>query len=99
MDHLFKELEEMGLKLESDKLFNRSSADGNKPKINQDLAKEVVYQRKVDCPVCGTKFLTSSIRSGRVRFLESESDLRPIYSGFDPIVYDVVACQRCLHAK
>lgn len=98
MDDLFKELQEMGLKRDSTKLFNRNSADKDKPKINPNMAKEVVYQRKVNCPVCSTTFMTSSIRAGRVRFLDSESDLRPIYNGIDPIVYDVVACPVCGYA-
>lgn len=98
MDDLFKELESMGIKSEKTSIFNKTAAEPAVRKINPNLAKEVVYQRKVGCPVCGTTFMTSSVRAGRIRFMDSEADLRPVYSGFDPVVYDVVVCSSCGYA-
>ncbi len=98
LDDIFKELESMGLKAEHKSIFEKNAVGPGELKINPDLAKEIVYQRKVNCPVCNTTFLTSSVRAGRIRFMDSESDLRPIYSGFDPLVYDVVVCTSCGYA-
>lgn len=99
MEHLFKELEELGIHTDMDiKIYNKVEKKPKKPVINPELVKEIVYQRKVTCPVCDTEFMTTSVRAGRIRFVDTELDLRPIYKSFDPVPYDVVACPMCGYA-
>ena len=44
-----------------------------------DAEKEATYllNRKYKCPVCGQDFLCPAVRSGQVRTIGSDSDLRP----------------------
>lgn len=100
MKNMFKELEDLGIKLDSDfSVYNKPKEKSKKAKLyNHNVVIEAVYQRKVVCPVCDTTFLTSSVRAGRVRFVDTELDLRPVYEGFDPVIYDVVACPMCGYA-
>lgn len=98
MDNLFKGLEDLGISDMSDiQLFDKPEDKEEKVKVirKTNVAEDVVYQRKVTCPVCGKIFLTSSVRVGRIRFVDTELDLKPIYNDFDPIPYDVVICSHC----
>lgn len=101
MDNLFKDLEGIGISgVEDINLFEDGLKKDEKPKISIKVkdAEAIIYQRKVTCPVCNKLFMTSSIRTGRIRFVDTELDLRPIYNGFDPIPYDVVVCTHCGYA-
>lgn len=100
VDNLFKDLESMGI-TGGDRidLFPDESKK-EKPKVLKKVVNtsDIVYERSINCPACGKSFKTTSIRSGRVRFVDTDLDLRPIYSGFDPIPYDVVVCNHCGYA-
>lgn len=56
---------------------------------------EVLYEKKVNCPVCNETVTVSSIRSGKLRLNSTTLNLRPIYNGFDPLLYDVFTCPKC----
>ncbi len=100
MDNLFKDLEGMGITgVENVSIFaNESKKEKAKALRNEISSSDVVYERSVNCPVCNHSFKTTSIRAGRIRFIDTELDLRPVYNGFDPIPYDVVVCQHCGYA-
>ncbi|MBN2221940.1 MAG: DUF2225 domain-containing protein, partial [Vallitaleaceae bacterium] len=94
MDDLFKELQDLGIRdLGEVELFKKKES-----KVKQPVTKsadpvnklDYVYQKKMKCPVCSKEFTTSLVRSSKLRFKDSEMDLRPVYVGFDPLPYDVL---------
>lgn len=60
--------------------------------------KDIVYDRKMTCPVCDEEFMTKSLKSGKTRFLGNDKDLRPLHDGVDSQKYDVVLCPHCGYA-
>lgn len=102
MDDLFKELQELGIKdLGEVELFKKSEASAKlakKPTAAENNPLDFVYQKKISCPVCSKDFMTTLVRSSKIRFKDSELDLRPLYVGFDPIPYDVMVCTSCGYA-
>ena len=40
---------------------------------------EYLFDKNVECPVCDSTFRTRVVKTGRVRRLESDFDLRPHY--------------------
>jgi len=100
VDNLFKDLESMGISgVENINLFVDESKKEKSKVVKKTIkTNDIVYERSVSCPVCNKSFKTTSIRSGRIRFVDTELDLRPVYSGFDPIPYDVVVCNHCGYA-
>lgn len=100
MDEIFKDLETLGISdIGEIKLFSDDEINEEAEKnIKENIASQIVYQRKVRCTLCGKEFLTSSVRAGRIRFSDTDLDFRPLYDGFDPILYDVVVCPFCGYA-
>lgn len=100
MDNLFKDLESMGITGGDNINLFVDESKKEKAKVVKKKASgnDIVYERSINCPVCSKSFKTTSIRAGRIRFVDTELDLRPIYSGFDPIPYDVVVCKHCGYA-
>ncbi|OOB80380.1 MAG: hypothetical protein BEN19_05185 [Epulopiscium sp. Nuni2H_MBin003] len=71
-----------------------------KPKQSQEKKadegtkiEDVVYQRKVKCPLCFKEFTTSTIRVGKNQLSKVDDDLRGHYSIIDPVYYDVIHCE------
>lgn len=64
--------------------------------INEEA--QYIYDKKMNCPVCGKAFTTSQVKTGKARFLGSDEDLRPLYSKIDTIKYDVCMCPYCGYA-
>lgn len=58
-----------------------------------------VFDKSMNCPICDTDFKTKQVKTGKARFLGTEDDLRPKYSGIDTIKYDVCLCPCCGYAS
>ena len=58
-----------------------------------------VFDKSMNCPVCDADFKTKQVKTGKARFLGTEADLRPLYSGIDTIKYDVCLCPKCGYAS
>ena len=58
-----------------------------------------VFDKSMNCPVCDSDFKTKQVKTGKARFLGTEADLRPLYSGIDTIKYDVCLCPKCGYAS
>lgn len=56
---------------------------------------EFVLEKTAHCPVCDKVFKTLSPKSGRVKRLESDNDLRPRCEGIDIMKYNVICCPQC----
>lgn len=62
------------------------------------MEQEFILDKKYDCPICMKEFSTKQVKTGRARFLGTDEDLRPKYSGVDTIKYDVMFCPFCGYA-
>lgn len=57
--------------------------------------KDLVYDKTCECPVCGGKFVSKIMKSGKAKLLHADQDLRPVYEGIDATKYDVLMCTNC----
>lgn len=57
--------------------------------------KEALFDKHYTCPVCDISFKSKSVRVGKAKLIEKDTDLRPVYDGIDPIKYDVIVCDKC----
>lgn len=57
--------------------------------------KDLIYDKTFECPVCGAKFSTKIMKSGKAKLLHADQDLRPVYEGIDATKYDVLMCSNC----
>jgi uncharacterized protein (DUF2225 family) len=61
--------------------------------------KDFLLDKKVKCPVCDKIVVSKQVKSGKMRLVAQDDDLRPKYAGgIDPVKYDVIACPNCGHA-
>lgn len=60
---------------------------------------EFLFDKKYDCPICNKSFVSKTVRTGKMKLLNSDSDLKPNYAFIEPIKYDVVACPHCGYAS
>ena len=81
---LFSDMEKFGLKnfkdakvIDKDKPVDVDIAK-LKPKAPEKNETDALFTKHYTCPVCDLKFVTRSIRAGRVKLLEKDIDLRPI---------------------
>ncbi len=56
---------------------------------------EFVLDKSIRCPVCDKVFKTLQPKSGRIKRLESDRDLRPRCEGIDIMKYNVNCCPSC----
>lgn len=56
---------------------------------------ENVFDKTFTCPVCDNEFKTKMVKTGKIKLLELDSDLRPIYQNMDPLKYDAIVCPNC----
>jgi len=59
------------------------------------VEKDYIFDKSIDCPVCNTKFKNKTVKTGKARMVKQDRDLRPVYSGVDPLKYDVISCPCC----
>ncbi len=62
-----------------------------------EAEKEVplLLRKKIDCPICERQFTGLTVKSGKVRRIGTDMDLRPINNPMDPIKYGVYSCPFC----
>lgn len=58
-----------------------------------------LFDKEIDCPVCGQKFTTTMVRSSKMKLKSVDSDLRQIFEGFNPLWYMVWVCPHCYYAN
>lgn len=101
---LFSRLGDVGLEnMESANLFEEKETKEPDPAevASKEREEKVIsendflIERKRVCPVCKKTFKHATIKTGRVKLLSTELDLRGIYQGIDPNKYQVVACPIC----
>jgi CRP-like cAMP-binding protein/uncharacterized protein (DUF2225 family) len=58
-----------------------------------------IFDKEVACPVCGQKFITTMVRSSKLKLQSVEADLRQVFEGFNPLWYMVWVCPHCYYAN
>lgn len=99
---LFSGLDQFGLgKLEKMDVFEeeakKETADGKpvEPKITEE---DLLFEKSFNCPVCDKEFQSKMVRTGKVKLLSADSDLRPKYQLVDSLKYDAIVCPKCGYA-
>lgn len=101
---LFSDVEKMGFGgVDMDAVFK----DEPKPDMKKhesaketpkDTLKEedVLFDKSFQCPVCDNHFKAKAVRAGKLKLIDQDDELRPIYEyGIDPLKYDAVTCPKC----
>lgn len=72
----------------------------NKDEKKEEPIKEAdyIFDKTMTCPVCGKQFKTKAVRAGKAKLVGTDTDLKPIYAGFEPLKYDVIVCCHCGYA-
>lgn len=104
MDNLLSGLDKLGLNPEN---FNNlyENEEDNKKEVQEDAPKtnvineeEFIFDKTMKCPVCGREFKTKVVRTGKAKLVSTDTDLKPVYAGFEPLKYDVIVCLHCGYA-
>lgn len=101
MAGLLSGLSSLGLgNLEDSKIFDtekkeKKEAMNVQPKMEE---KDMIYDRNFECPVCGNKFTSKTMKTGKAKLIGTDMDLRPRYEGADVVKYDVEVCPVCGYA-
>ncbi len=101
MADLFSGLESLGFgNLSGIKLFeqkDKEKAKKEKAAVQAPEIKEadLIFDKTFTCPVCDKEFKSKFVRTGKVKLLGSDPDLRPKYQYVDSLKYDAVVCPHC----
>lgn len=103
MSNIFAGLEDLGFKnVEKVDVFQnqekeKKEAAGKevKPEIQEE---DLVFDKSYTCPVCDFEFKSKMVRTGKVRLIGADADLRPRYRGVDSLKYDAILCPNCGYA-
>jgi len=104
MDNLFSGLEELGLSnlsninVYDDKDKKDAKESQEKPQVTVS-EEEFIFDKTYICPVCDSEFKSKSVKTGKIKLLSLDSDLRPRYQYVDPLKYDAVLCPKCGYAS
>ena len=99
---LFSDVERMGLgNVNMDNVFKDEEKAGvskeEKAAVKAEKKEEdVLFDKSYKCPICDNEFKAKAIRTGRLKLLAQDDDLRPIYENhIDPLKYDAISCPHC----
>ncbi len=57
--------------------------------------KDLLLDKRFECPICEKTFTSKVIKSGRTRLEGTDFDLKPLYGGIESGKYDVLSCPYC----
>lgn len=61
----------------------------------RDYEAEVLFQKTIECPCCYNEFKYKAVRSGKLKAMEPDTDLRPRFEKVDVLKYDAIVCPKC----
>lgn len=103
MSDLFSGLEGFGITdvegvevFEEKKEEKGGKAEADKPQ--EVLEEDLLFDKSYTCPVCDSEFKNKMIRTGKVKLISADTDLRPRYQYVDSLKYDAVMCPKCGYA-
>ena len=101
---LFSDLESMGIggvdldKVFKDELKPNPAAVANEEtkKDNEIKEEDVLFDKSYQCPICDKKFKVKAVRTGKLKLIDQDEEMRPIYENhIDPLKYDAITCPHC----
>lgn len=104
MANLFSGLESLGLgNLSEMKLFEHKEKEKEEAKKSAAQPVEVkeedlLFDKHFVCKVCDKEFKSKMVRTGKVKLIGSDNDLRPKYQHVDSLKYDAIVCPYCGYA-
>lgn len=104
MGNLFSGLSALGLgKLTSMDVYENEEKkdeknDGDKGAVQEVSEADFLFEKAYNCPVCDKEFKAKTIKTGKIKLIAADSDLRPKYQSVDSLKYDVIACPHCGYA-
>jgi uncharacterized protein (DUF2225 family) len=76
----------------------KNGESGQAKAVSKIEEKDLIYDLNMECPVCGKKFITKVVKTGKAKLLRTDLDLRLVYEGIDTGKYDVPRCPICGYA-
>lgn len=101
MDGMFSGLEGFGIKnLNKVDLYedNKKNKTVDVTTVSKITEADVLFDKTYSCPCCYAEFTSKTIRTGKIKPLAADSDLRPKYQLVDTLKYDAVVCPTCGYA-
>ena len=103
MANLFSGLESLGLgNLSEMKLFEHKEKEKEEAKRAagpvEIKEEDLLFDKHFTCKVCDKEFKSKMVRTGKVKLIGSDSDLRPKYQHVDSLKYDAIVCPYCGYA-
>ena len=101
MSDLFSGLEEFGLGgLKDVEVYENEAAksEGAAPAKHQVTEAELLFDKTYSCPVCDKEFKSKTVRTGKIKLISADTDLRPKYQLVDSLKYDAIVCPHCGYA-
>ncbi|SET26501.1 DUF2225 domain-containing protein [[Clostridium] polysaccharolyticum] len=101
MSDLFSGLEEFGLGgLKNVEVYENESAKSEEaaPVKHQVTEAEILFDKTYTCPVCDKEFKSKTVRTGKIKLISADTDLRPKYQLVDSLKYDAIVCPHCGYA-
>ncbi len=65
--------------------------------MNQGI-NDNLYNKQINCPVCGIDFDTKKVRTSAIRIVNRDEDFCPHYKSENPLFYSVYVCPNCGYA-
>ena len=104
MSNIFAGLEKLGfgntkeVEVFKDSPHHRRSSEKKEAEKKELTEEDLIFEKRYTCPVCDHEFKSMMVRTGKVRLIGADTDLRPRYLGVDSLKYDAILCPRCGYA-
>lgn len=103
MSNLFSGLEAFGLgKLRNmdvyengDEANKKAQGAGGVKEVKTIQESEIIFDKTFVCPVCDKEFKAKTVKTGKVKLISADTDLRPKYQYVDSLKYDAIVCPHC----
>lgn len=105
MANMFSGLESLGLgNLSEMQLFEKKDKEKEKDTLKKEAGftevkeEDLLFDKTFTCKVCDKEFKSKMVRTGKVKLIGSDTDLRPKYQHVDSLKYDAIVCPYCGYA-
>ncbi|MFU0826250.1 MAG: DUF2225 domain-containing protein [Lachnoclostridium sp.] len=104
MSNLFSGLEAFGLgNMKNLEVYGSEEKSGKRPGTEgEEKAKvaesDLIFDKTYTCPVCDKEFKSKMVKTGKVKLISADTDLRPKYQLVDSLKYDAIVCPHCGYA-
>lgn len=100
---LFTDVEGMGFgKVDMKNVFQDETKHASQvetkeaSKAVEKQEEDVLFDKSYQCPICDHNFKVKAIRTGKLKLIEQDEEMRPIYENhIDPLKYDAITCPQC----